>query len=250
VIGRIAFLSDIHFPEHHKKAWDLTLKILPDLNIDLLYGGGDWFDLEQLSRFDVHPDRRMVLKYDIDATRKELARLRDALPYVEIQQKFGNHELRYEKKLFRSVPELIGVKGHSVSEAFGTADFDIEWIPTHRRVQFGKLLFVHGDEVLKSGGVNAARNLYMKVTGNVICGHFHAEGKYIHTLGGNMQQEGAWVNSCLRTLRPEWAPYSQWTLGFSVIDFSPSGFFHVEQILFLKRGGSLWCTVDGKEYSV
>lgn len=245
---RFCFISDIHFPFHHRQAWPLTLKILPKLNLDLIYAGGDWFDLEQLSRFSVPPDRMMTLRYDIQKTHKELTNLREAIPNVPIEMIPGNHGFRYEKFLHAKGPQIVGLKGHSIAEAFQLDDFDIQWHSSesgYRRV--GKLLLIHGDEV-RVGSVDIARKLYLKINENVMCGHYHAEDSYIHTSGANKKNEGAWVASCLRTLRPDWAPFSQWTLGFNLLDVSIGGFFHVDQVLYLKRGGKLWTKVDNVEY--
>lgn len=245
---RFCFISDVHFPFHHKQAWPLTLKILPKLNLDLIFLGGDLFDLEQLSRFSVPPDRMMTLRYDIEKAHRELVRLREIMPNVIIEMQSGNHEARYEKFLYTKGPQIVGLKGHSVQEAFQLDDFDIQYHLPHqgyRRV--GKLLLIHGDEV-RVGSVDIARKLYLKINENVMCGHYHAEDSYIHTSGVNKKNEGAWVASCLRTLRPDWAPFSQWTLGFILVDVSIGGFFHVDQILYLKRGGRLWTKVDNVEY--
>lgn len=244
---RLAFLSDIHLPEHHRQAWPLTLQILPDLNLDLVHIGGDGVEFESLSRFEVPPDRRYNLRHDVKETRKELTRLRTALPNVPIEWKCGNHEYRLTRYLYTKAGELDGIEGISVPEIFKFNDFGIQWIPRERWRRIGRLLLLHGDEV-RVGSVHPARNLYFKISGNLLCGHYHAEGKYIHTLS-DKSVHGAWVNSCLRTLRPDWAPFSQWTLGFTICEFSQSGFFHIDQVLYLKRGGKLWCSVGGKEYN-
>lgn len=244
---RIGFLSDLHFPFHHRQAWPLTLKILPDLNLDLLHGGGDWFDLEQLGKYEIPPNRLMQLPYDVREAGKQLHKLRTALPNIPMELRGGNHEWRYNRYLYQKATQLIGVKGHTVAEAFELAKYDIKWIPQDKRVQYGKLRFIHGDEP-KVGGIRPARAIYFKVGGNVIAGHFHARDNYFHTLSDG-SSHGVWVNSCLRTLRPEWAQFAQWTLGFACIDISKSGFFHVDEVMFLKRGAGLWCSIGGKEYS-
>lgn len=249
-MSRVAIISDCHLPDHHRLAWNLTLKILPELNIDSIYGPGDWFDLPQLGKYLVPPDRMMTLRHDIKQTQKELTRLRIAMPDVPIEIHEGNHESRYWKTIWSKIPQLAGISGHSLDEAFQLDYFDIQWHPAasgFRRI--GKLLLIHGDE-LKVGSVDIARKIYLKVNENVMAGHYHAQDSYIHTLGGSLKNEGAWINSCLRSLRPNWAPFSNWTLGFSICDFSIGGFFNVQQILYLKRGSGLWCKVDGMEFTI
>lgn len=242
---RCAFLSDCHFPFQHRQAWPLTLKILPELGLDLIFLGGDIFDLEQLSRFAVPPDRMMTLRYDIQKAYKELTNLREAMPDVPIEMILGNHENRYEKFLYSKGPQIVGLKGHSVHEAFQLDDFSVDYHYSgqkHRKI--GKLLLLHGDEV-KVGSVDLARKLYFKIGESVMVGHYHAQDSYLE---GGHNQGGAWVTSCLRSLRPDWAPFSHWTLGFNIVDVSVGGFFHVQQVLFHKRGSSLWTKIDGIEY--
>lgn len=244
---RIAVFGDIHFPFQHRQAWLFALKILPEINIDLIFGLGDWFDLEQVGKFQVPPNRMMTLQYDIQKTYKELTRLRLMMPNVPIEIILGNHERRYDKFLYSKGPQIAGLKGHSIRGAFQLDDFDIRLHPYEvyqRRI--GKLLFVHGDEV--GGAVDVARRLYLKVSENVMGGHHHSEDSYIHTVGRGKKTQGGWINSCLRTLRPNWSPFSHWTLGFSIVDFSVGGFFHVEQVLFIKRGRSLWTKIEDVGY--
>ena len=245
-MNRVAFLSDIHFPCHHKQAWDLTLKILPELNLDLIHIGGDGIEFESLSRFSVPPDRRILLKNDIKITLRELTKLRSCIPDIPIEWRCGNHEYRLERYIYSKSPELDGVNGISVPEMFNFSNFDIQWIPRIQERKIGKLMFMHGDEV-RVGSIYPARNLYFKISGNVIAGHFHTEGKYIHTLS-DKTIHGVWINACLRSLRPEWAPFSQWSNGFTVIEFSTGGFFHVTQILYIRRNGKMWANVGGVEF--
>ena len=188
-----------------------------------------------------------MLKKDVATAVWELEKLRMYVPNVPIKMIESNHVDRYQKTLVSKIPEIVGLKGHSVPEIFQYEDFDIEHIPRERPYREGKLLFLHGDEV-RIGSVDLARKLYFKVNENVMAGHYHAQDSYIHTKGGSMKNEGAWINSCLRTPRPDWAPFAHWTLGFSVVDFSAGGFFHAQQILYLKRGGKLWTKVDNVEY--
>lgn len=244
---RIAVISDVHFPLHHKQAWNLTLSILPHLNIDKILLLGDIIDFEPLSRFSVPPDRRLQLQYEFDVAGKELLHLRKTLPNVPVEFKQGNHCARLNKFLYQKAPELFGLDKITVRGFLELDKLEIEWLKPEKPKREGRLLFLHGDEIAV-GGQYPARNLYLKVSGNVFAGHFHRFDRYFHRLADGKVQ-ASFINGCLRTLDPEWMMYNHWLLGFSIIDFSDGGFFHVEQIVMLKRGSSLWTSIGGKTYS-
>lgn len=246
---RLAVLSDIHFPEHHPTGWELTLRILADLQIDKVLFLGDIVDFEPLSRFVMPPDRRLQLQEEFDVAKKELGRLRAILPKATFEFMEGNHEERLNKFLYQKAPELFGLEKISVRGFLELDALNIHYLKPGRQKREGRLLLIHGHE-LKVSSTHYAKSLYLKINENVMCGHHHVESKYIHTLGGNLKQEGGWTLSCLRSLRPHWSPFSHWTLGFAVVDFSLGGYFHVDQILYLLRGKNLWTTVGGKEYTL
>lgn len=245
-MSRIAVLSDIHFPEQHVIAWPFVLKILPLLNIDKVVLLGDVVDFEPLSRFDVPPDRRLLLQEHINVAEKELLHLRKALPDIPIIWKAGNHENHLQREVIKH-PHLYSLDHIRLPSLFHLNKYDVQWLEyKENNLKIGKLLFIHGDEIA-AGGQYPARNLYMKITGNVICGHYHKFDRYLHRLADDSTQ-GAWVNACLRTLHPSWQLFNQWSLGFSLVDTSPGGFFHIEQVLLLKRGSKLWAKISGVEF--
>ena len=245
-MSRLAVLSDIHFDVHHPQAWALTLKMLPELNLDRIFLLGDIVDFEPFTRFDLPPDRRLLLQQELDCAIREFRKLRKAMPEAVIEFIDGNHERHLNREIFKH-PALYGVDKLSIPSLLDLKNFDIQWIKSHPPKKIGKLLFLHGDEI-KVGGQYPARNLYLKVSGNVLAGHFHRADLYLHRLADG-SVHGSWINPCLRSLNPIWQPFSQWHLGFTVVEFSGGGFFHVEQVIFLKRGHSLWASIGGKTYS-
>lgn len=244
---RIAVLSDIHFPQEHKQAWNLCLSMLPQLNIDKVLLLGDILDFEALSRFDVPPDRRLQLQHEFDVAQRELGRLRKILPNISIEYKPGNHELHLNRFLYNKAPELFGLDKISIRGFCELDRLEIQWIKPDKILREGRLLFLHGDDP-RVGSQYPARNLYLKVSDNLLAGHFHKFDRYFHRLAGG-KIHGAWVNGCLRSLRPDWQKWNHWMLGFTLCSFSPGGYFHVEEIVMFPRGSSLWTSIGGKEFS-
>ena len=125
---------------------------------------------------------------------------------------------------------------------------DIEWKGWGSSYRLGKLHIIHGDE-LPSSSIYPARNIYLKVSTNILCGHFHKFDRYLHR-SYDQQVRGVWVGGCLCTLNPEWMVLPQWTQGIQVVDVMKSGLFHVDQVLYMKRGSGLTTILDGKEYAI
>lgn len=245
---RTAFLSDIHFPSHDPKAWQLTLKILPVLNLDTIHLGGDIIDFLPVSRFPAHPRKKLDLRTEVEVARKELLRLRKLFPNAKFEFREGNHEWRIAKYLYNRAPELVELDALTVPELLRFSKLEACWIPQDKRHRVGKLNFLHGHEIA-AGYTYPARNLYLKVGANVICGHYHRFDRYIHRLFDG-ETHGVWVNGTLQTLTPEYSIHPQWTQGISVIEFTKSGLFHIDQILYFARGTKLNVVVGGKVYEV
>ena len=245
---RVAILSDIHFPYENPQAWKLTLKILRLLHPEKILLLGDLFDFEPISRFVVHPHKRVEFQSQILYSQKRLLELRNHTPNARINLLDGNHEKRMQTYLYTKAPELHDLDALTIPELFKLKTFDIQHLPWGTRQSIGKLNFCHGDEI-RVGGVAPARNLYQKVSTNLLTGHFHRIDRYIHRQY-NGEVYGVWTNGCLCTLDPQWTILPQWQLGMSVVDFTKSGFFAVDQLLYMQEQKKLHCMVHGQLVSV
>lgn len=248
---RVGILSDVHFPYHDTKAWKLTLKILPELNLDSIGIAGDFVDFEPVSRFVVHPRRRLELRPQVEIARREgLLPLRSVLPHGQIWHMAGNHCQRMEKYLYNKAPELVDIDALTVPELLGLkkSDLDIKPIAWGVGTNLGKLHILHGDEI-KVGAATPAKALLAKVNANILVGHHHKFDRYLQN-SYRGEVKGAWVNGCLCRLDPDWHIFPNWQQGFSLIDVTSSGFFHVEQVLIMRRKGQLCAMVGDKFFSV
>ena len=63
---------------------------------------------------------------------------------------------------------------------------------------------------------------------------------------------GAWANPCLSDLQPDYAHFTDWVLGFSVIEYSDhTGNFNVDQVAIDKphvNSRKASCFMRGREY--
>lgn len=69
ILGRIAWLSDIHVPYHDPRAVAAALAVLADFRPNLTVIGGDLYDCYSISRYSKDPDRREALQDEFDAAR-------------------------------------------------------------------------------------------------------------------------------------------------------------------------------------
>ena len=244
---RIAFLSDIHFPYHDKKAWPLALAIMQDLNLDEIVLGGDIVDYEPVRRYSTHPAKRLDLAKQLKIAVNELTTLRVQFPYVYIQFMEGNHEWRMERYIHEKAPELHGIDALHVPAQLSLSDLDIVWVPRNTPLHRGKLTIIHGDQISHSS-TTPAKSLYSKVSCNMLTGHDHKFDRHIQRVFGQTIH-GVWINGCLCNLTPDWLMFPQWHQGFTVIDVCDKGYFNVEQVMFLDRGKKLYAVVHGKEYN-
>lgn len=243
------YLSDIHFPYEDKSAYGLALKVIKDLKPDLIFLGGDIADFYSISHYNKDPARKLTLQQDLNYIHEELAKLRKLCPKADIVYLSGNHEQRLEKFLASKAEELSSLEALELRNLLKLESLNIKWVQNGTRVKIGKLWHLHGNEVA-GGGTNIAQSKFSKLNANVIFGHHHKLQSYIKR---NYEGEvcGAWANPCLSELQPEYAHFTDWILGFSIIEYAKNENFHVEQVAVIKNSVNSTkasCFVRGKEY--
>jgi len=245
------FLSDIHFPYQDKPAWGLTLEVVKDLKPNLVFLGGDITDFYSVSRYDREPERKLTLQQDLNYTYEELSKLRKAAgKEAEIIFLEGNHEQRMAKFLHSKAEELSVLEALDLKNLLRLDSLKIKWVPNGSRIKIGKLWHLHGNEIA-GGGTNIAKSKFDKLGSNVIFGHHHKLQSYTKR---NYEGEvcGAWANGCLSDLQPDYAHFTDWILGFSLIDYGKTGNFNVDQVPIIKpsvNSRTANCFIRGKEYS-
>ena len=226
-IKRLGICSDIHLPYHDKFAVQACFAEFKKRGVDGIYLNGDIMDLEDVSRFEKMPDGR-YLRDEIEVGRSFVKSLRKLFPEIPIYWKDGNHEKRLEAYVASKAPELVKLFGMDIPTQLELAEHNIIHVPEHKVARFGKLWIAHGHELgLKSGTVNIARQVRMRVGVNVIFGHWH---KNQTDTSRNLADEvhGAWALGCLAYLKPRYTGVlNQWTQGAATVDLNDDGSFQV-----------------------
>ena len=226
-VKRLGICNDIHLPYHDKFAVQACFAEFKKRGVDGIYLNGDIMDLEDVSRFEKMPDGR-YLRDEIEVGRSFVKSLRKLFPDIPIFWKDGNHEKRLESYVASKAPELVKLFGMDIPTQLELADHGIVHIPEHKVSRFGKLWIAHGHELgLKSGTVNIARQVRMRVGVNVIFGHWH---KSQVDTSRNLADEvhGAWAVGCLAYLKPRYTGVlNQWTQGAATVDLNDDGSFQV-----------------------
>jgi len=215
---RVAVLPDLHLPFSNNAAVTTALDHLKKYKPTHIILNGDILDCYQLSTFEKRPDER-DFKYEIDVARNFLEQLSKTFSYAKIIYKFGNHDERWEKFLWRKAPEVWGFEEFHLEKMLRLKEYGIEAVKYKRLIHAGKIVIVHGHEFQNSNAsVIPARSFYLKSQTNVIGSHTHQISEYsCKDLKGNSHV--AYSTGCLCLLNPDYAPINNWNHGFATIDF-------------------------------
>lgn len=139
---------------------------------------------------------------------------------------------RLTRYLSSKAEELSVLDALSLPALLKLNELEITLQPEGQFLRSGHLFYLHGHEVA-GGGINVARQKLLKAGSNVLFGHHH-RAQFASARNLKQQEIGAWASGCLCDLKPDWLPVNDWLLGFSVIHFSASGSFQVEQVVITK----------------
>lgn len=229
------FISDSHIPDHDPAAWSLGLKISKSINPDIIYFGGDIIDCKSVTHWLKNPATKFNFQNEVDETVEMLKEYRDNFSKATFYYRKGNHELWLQKFLWEKASELSVLRCLELSELLKFKELKIEsWDGGKARLphRIGKLNHYHGDELqLGANVVNQAITAYRKTGVNLIFGHHHRFQTYFNRdLNGN--DRGVWLNGCLCNMNVDYMPVANWQQGISLITYTPSGYFNVQQIPF------------------
>lgn len=225
---KILIIGDLHIPYHNDEAVFAALEFGGDKEVDTIIINGDLIDFYQLSRFEKDPRNRSV-KYEIDATKVFLNGLRTIFPKALIIWALGNHCHRWGKYIIQQAPALLDIEAISMTELFELNKLSIKLVESNQYIYAGKLMISHGHNIgLKSGGVNVARTVRLKLNRSACVNHFHRETKDTgRVLDEN--QFSCWSLGALCDLNPNYLPVNDWSLGFGYVELEKNGNFRLYQ---------------------
>lgn len=216
-VSNMGICSDLHLPYHDRYAVQACFAEFKRKEVNGIYLNGDVMDFEKVSHYAQTPDGR-YLKDEIEVGRAFLRSLRKMFPTIPIFWKDGNHEHRFTRYIADRCPELANAYGMDTRTQLGLDDLGIQYIPEQQVARFGKLWIAHGHELgLKSGTVNIARQVRMRVGVNLIHGHWHRNQT---DSSRNLADEvhAVWSLGCLAYLKPRYTGVlNQWTQGGATV---------------------------------
>lgn len=176
----ILIIPDTHFPDHDKKLWSATLRLIRETNPDEIIHIGDLLDLPQPSRWtkgtraefegSVYQDTERCI-------RDFLTPLRDVYDgTIRIHE--GNHDERTRVYIEKYAPAMAKTDFFNFEKLLRFDDFEIEKLPDFYDVAPGWLT-THGHR----GGIRLNQNAGMtalnaakRIGKSIVMGHTHRAG--------------------------------------------------------------------------
>ncbi len=214
--------SDIHFPFEDKDAVNIFLDIVEDMQPDYIVLLGDIADIYELSSYTKNPLREHTLKFELEATKKFFAKLRETCKSSHIFFLKGNHTQRIEKYLAARAPELATLEELKVQNILELKKYNIEYV--HGDLKIGDLVYIHGVKIGSYAGSTAKKNLdSMGIS--VICGHVHRCAVINKTTWEKCYT--SIENGTLASMSQEYlgGQVPDWQQGFTVINYLDNDFW-------------------------
>lgn len=220
----ILIASDVHIPDHDRKAWKAFLALVRDARPNIIVLAGDFLELHSVS---LHGDfNREMLNEDFAHGRQAIEAVKAAAPRAQLIYLEGNHETRLPRYLAAKSPGLEGIV--DVPTGLKLKELGVTWVPEGRQPwSKGRLDIIHGHQMPGKNGPkhHAMRmvELYGSPGRTVVYGHTHKP--QVFTAPGLNGIKTAVGMGCLRTLQPGWlhGANAGWSHSFAVAELSASG---------------------------
>lgn len=242
-------IYDLHYPAYDKPTFLAILDFLKHNKVDGLLFGGDFLDLEQISRHTKGKPglrRKGGLKEDLDGFYKEV--LTPLLKLVPKKARkvaiWGNHERFLETDLIEDQPELAGLI--SIEKHLRLKELGFKCIEQGGAYHIASLACVHGDTVGSSGTV--ARKALEIFGESVLLGHVHQLQSATKTSPiSKTRKICSWVSPIVGSVSPTYARKraNSWVNGFTIVEARPNGTFNCNPIVITEGEFSY----GGKTYS-
>ena len=228
-LGTCLVLSDVHAPYTHKESFEAALYDAKAQGVTSVIINGDFLDMHRVSRYGTNHQAPNV-QAEIDYATSLIDYIDEVLDNPTIIWKDGNHDIRLQAYINANAPEIAGIAGTTIYDLMNMEERGIVY--TGRRMtSYGDLLVIHGDEVRGIGGIDPARKAAAKFPGmNVMCGHTHrGESRFFKRPDGFVTHTH--VVGHLGECSPEYHPYTNWRLGWAIIE-EIDGTVHVDNMVW------------------
>lgn len=171
-------------PTHDEDAINVALKIIADVNPDLVVLVGDNLDFPEFSgKYRLTPAFAFTTQAAIDRATLFCAQMRHSAPNARIVWLAGNHEERLPRMLLDNAKSAYGIRRGNDPESFPVMsvpylcrmdEFNVEFMPGYPASHVWiteRLQVIHGDKVA-SGGSTSHKYLSTSKT-SVVYGHIH-----------------------------------------------------------------------------
>lgn len=227
----ILIISDVHVPDHDRKAWKAMLAVARDIRPTTVVIAGDFLELQSVSQHSSF--NRELLEEDLAAGRQALETLQGAAPQAKVIYLEGNHETRLTRFIEAKVPSLSGTL--NLATELKLKERGILWLPENKQPwSRGKLDVIHGHQMSSGGGPRHHATKMCEMYGEsgrvVVYGHTHKP--QMHTSPARAGVKTAVGLGCLRTLNPGWLHGANggWSHCFGIAEIAPSGRVAVYQV--------------------
>lgn len=222
---KVLFLSDLHIPFINEVTLHHAIEYGVKMGIDTIYLNGDVIDFQDISRWK---NRRVhTTKFELEQTREFFELLRGVFPKAEIYYKKGNHCDRMENYLLNNAEKILDIPEFQLEYLLNFDKYKIKMIASKQLAYIGKLAVIHGHEYrMMTNPVNPARGLILRAKESTIMSHLHQSSKHSgKTISGKIIT--CWSTSCMCDMSPDYAPFNEWSQGFTYIEVEENGDFLV-----------------------
>jgi predicted phosphodiesterase len=218
-------LGDTHIPMHDNGTIMAFVAECKAKNAVGVLFNGDIMDMFTITPFFRVPTNDRLVD-EFERGRQFFEWMRSQLPRARFIMREGNHEFRFQRYLGERAPALFDIPECTLPSLLKLPNFGVEWVQDKRKVMLGKLTTLHGHELRKGEGVNPARLAFLRATATVLVSHHHRTSEH-HQRTLDDRALAAWSVGCACYTSPDYDPFSQWNLGFAMVEVDADGWFSV-----------------------
>lgn len=253
VIGdaQIGFRRDLTtnklIPFHDRKALNLTLEIIGDLEPDEVIIAGDMLDLAEAGKYTKEPEFYFTIQPALIEYSYFLEQIRNSLPNAKIVYLLGNHEKRLQKSIVENMLFAYNIKKYketvpalSLRNLLSLDDMDIDVIEEYPGGEYwinDRLRVIHGETTKVSSELNNSKIC-------TIMGHIHKIIKEYKTSHYKNGVEKIFVESigCLCDITgsvPGVKKNNNWQQSILLVETYNEKYFNTQQIVYHSGVASL-----------